>query len=1060
MRKFNYTLKSVWMAIGLFALAACTFEEDIDYPVNPAPGTGMADITFLVDMQTTRQVNTRAIGSIQENQINDIYVLAFDTSTGDLIYKAKGKNLAVASGATNKNKVTFKATLPTGKEYTFMVLANAESKLAGIDVGMSPKKNKDDVMALTQEETGKWDATSPAIPMWDEKNMTLTASNTANFDLTRMLARINVEVNLKEIAPGTRKDNFRLTSVHYYNYNTSGTLVPDPNNYNTGTKQAVKPTIPANPDTQTGYALVYDDTDIKDQKECKEKIYVFEAQHNGNTYTTPSGNGDWINNPCLVIGGQYKTENETWLDETFYRIDFIRKDKTDPNKVKDVWLSLLRNWSYNVVITEVSGAGYDEPDVALKSAPINMEAQVIDWHDRDMGEITFDGVFYLSVSKDEFVFQRNAVTAKQEDNAVKIKTDYVYNNDKDNAKSGWKVDRYEYIDGTEMPAGEQWLTLVPAKGAPDVTTEAYFTYKTNEGTNNREANVWIAAGRLRYKIHVVQRVLSLEIVDPDAGNAPIEEMMFVVPRTGDRNHPTRNFTVNWTPTNEDVAITAESPQVWSPFAPEWLTPNPRTTQSWTIQGGSGTQTYTVQAPSVDDNKIELDPFYEANTTYYFEVDNGSDSEKKGINLHQIYYNIVVDTHTYHLDGKTYTLGVRCNTDWVITDIKEFLFNTDPKDLTPQERPPRPVLLDLHNYDNLKVGTTGGPNISGESVAFTVVNEETTQHRNKWGTVYVTFENPDGKFPPQKVALRFPPKKMTILGLGFARDVRAYNPAFPSTFHLQGAYRVLNSQKNFGSSDDSKVQVSNLEIIGYNCEGTPGTTGSDANWQKTSLRTWLNEHKPDIIICTYSMRFETNDLQLLNQYMKNGGVVIMYCYNEVDKANVVKVVNGLLEKNLPADDFFYAGSVGNVFKFTDNIDDPITNGPFGDVRDKNWGTHYYIGGVKTESIKDDVYVLSTTDDCVVSQYRLTPGYTTAFRHKTKNLVFFGNGRFLASYYPHIREIYHDPFKNDANYNPIPRETFGPTVVAASGVNVYNSVIFANTIAWAISVTNHIPPAAGY
>ena len=1063
MRQFNYTLKSVLMAICLFTLAACTFEEEMTYPAEPTPGTETADITFLADMPASKQVSTRSTtGSIPENKIDNIYVLAFDKATGELIYKAKGKNLAVAGSAVNENRVTFKATLPTGTEYTFMVLANAESKLTGIDVGMSPKKNKSDVMALTLEQSGKWSSTSPAIPMWGEKDLTLTASSTPNFDLTRMLARINVEVNLKEIAPGTTKENFRLTSVRYYNYNTSGALVPDPDNYDTETKQAEDPTIPTPPGTKTGSALLYNGTDINDQKECKEKIYVFEAEHNGSTYTTPGGNGDWIDNPCLVIGGQYKTEDEVWLDETFYRIDFIRKDKTDPNNVKDVWLSLLRNWSYNVVVTEVNGTGYDDPEVALKSAPINMEAQVLDWHDRDMGEIVFDGVFYLSVSQDEFVFQRNAVDAEQEDNVVYIKTDYVYDNNKNHAESGWKVDRYEHIDGTQMTPDEQWLTLVPERGAPDVITKAYFTYKTNTGNDNREANVWIAAGRLRYKIHIVQRVLSLDIVDPDAGDAPIEEMMFVVPRTGDRSHPPRHFKVNWTPVSESVAITDESPHVWNPFAPEWLTPNPDGTQSWIIPGGTGTQTYTVQAPAVDDDALALDPFYERETTYYFEVDNGTDSEKKGINLHQIYYNIIVDTYTYQLDGKTYTLSVRSNTDWVITGIEEWLYNTDPSTLSPGERPTNPVLLQLNQYDNLKVGTTGSPNTSGESIAFTVVNQESDAHKNKWGTVYVTFENPDGKFPPQRVALRFPPKKITILGLGFARDVRAYNAAFPSTYHQQGAYRVLNSRENFGSLTESKVQVAGFDLIGHNCENLPGIGGTaDSNWQPGSLKKWLNEHKPDIIICTYSMQFNEADAQLLNRYLEHGGVVIMYSYGGagVSAANVRTLLNPILGKDLPEGDYYGLGSYGNVFTFTGNIDDPVTNGPFGDVRDKKWGTHYYITGVKTSSIINDVYVLSRTDDRVVSQYALTPGFTTAFRHKTKNFVFFGNGQFLASYYTNINEIYHDPFRNDNNYNPIPKKGFGPTGVTAVH-EVYNSVVFANTIAWAMSVANHMPPPGGY
>ena len=301
--------------------------------------------------------------------------------------------------------------------------------------------------------------------------------------------------------------------------------------------------------------------------------------------------------------------------------------------------------------------------------------------------------------------------------------------------------------------------------------------------------------------------------------------------------------------------------------------------------------------------------------------------------------------------------------------------------------------------------------------------------------------------------------MTILGLGYARDVRAYNAAFPSTYHMQGAYRVLNEPNNFGEKEESVVNVSGLRIIGYNCEGISNGDGK-ANWGPTSLKQWLNDHQPDIVVCTYSMQFNASEAQLLNRYLENGGVVIMYSYGGagVSAANIRTLLNPILGKNLPAADYYGLGSVGNVFTFTGNIDDPITNGPFGDVRDKKWGTHYYITGVKTSSIANDVHILSRTDDRVASEYGLTTGYTTAFRHKTKNFVFFGNGSFLASYYPHIREAYHDPFANDSDNNPIPQTGFGP---AGNAVHqTHNSAIFANTIAWAMGVTNHMPPVGGY
>ncbi len=363
-----------------------------------------AEISVLADIPGSGQVATRAGGTAAENAVADIYILVFDKVTDNLIYKSWGRNLSREADPENSNRLTFKATLPVGSEYTFMLLANAGELHWGMEVGMDRAVTKTDVEAVTVSQTGKWDHTDPAIPMWSQKDLTLTASTTPSFELTRMLARVNVAIELREIS-GTKPNNFRLTSVRYYNYNTNGSPVPGKGNYDFVNRSALYPTIPDPSGNRTGECLVYSGSDIEQNLYCREKIYVFEAAHNGSTYGTPPGNAAWIDNPCIIIGGQYRTEDGTWLDETYYRIDFIRKDLTEGGEITDTWLSVLRNFSYNITVVEVGGAGYPDPDTALRSAPINMEANILEWNEREMENIVFDGVFYLSVSRDEFTLQ-------------------------------------------------------------------------------------------------------------------------------------------------------------------------------------------------------------------------------------------------------------------------------------------------------------------------------------------------------------------------------------------------------------------------------------------------------------------------------------------------------------------------------------------------------------------------------------------------------------------------------------------------------------------------------
>jgi hypothetical protein len=1086
-------------------MTSCIIDQQGVDPVPPLPGA-MAEVAFLAEMPSPTTVATRVVGSVAENRVNDIYVLVFETgSDGKLLYKGKGKNLT-ATGGTNDNRITFNATLPVESTYDLMVLANAESILSGIAVS-DGNKRKSDVRALVTSLTAgvKWPVapTMTPIPMWGEvKDYPLDASSAVAFSLTRMLARVNVEYSPSNAAV----NNFRLSSVRVYNYSTAGAPVPADGNF--GSAGATAPTAPAGGyGARTGEALIY--TDITDESACTDRIYLFEAPHNGKTYREPAGNDDWIDNPCLVIGGRFSPDGgTTWpLVDTYYRVDFIKKDNGDE------WLSLLRNHTYNVTITGVSGEGFAEPGEALKSAPFNIEANILPWNERGMEKVVFDGVFYMSVSRDEFVFQRRAVATKDMvdgTNVVKIKTDYLSGNDPADPASGWHVDRIVEA-GTDTPV--TWLALNPAARPagwrPDDIDEAWFSFTENPGPVNREADVWIRAGRLEYKIHVVQRILSLDILDTDAtGNPPIGEMLFVVDRDPGNRRPTkRKFDVTWTPTDQPVSIVGVSPMVWNPFEPIWVTGGPalpapdQITAPGTIPpqpaNPVGKVTYTVTAPEVTDDQINLDPFYEKETSYRFSVQNGSDREEKEINLRQIYYNIVVDTHSYRLDGGTATLTVRSNTEWEITAVEEWLYNDDPATVSPT--PSSPVMLQLKPYDNLKIGTTGGPNVNGEAVAFTTVDNESAAHKGKWGTVWVTFHSPTGKFPDHRVALAFPPASKLLLGLGYTDPAFAPNPGVGSAYHTNSAYNMLSSPYNFGSMDESTHKVEGFRIIGYHVAGdseaTPSPTLHERNWHVNSLRDWLNNLNPDVIaVGSYhdgsAVRFNANEMRLLNEYLDNGGALILFDTGEAAVSHseylarlmesffgpvgsntstaggrhVGQFTDGLNGSTITDVKRFTTPGSGGVMQFNDT-NDPILNGPFGDIRGMKWGTHYGRAGVKTDLIADEIITLSDGLEYSGGSVSGSDVYTTIFRHKSKNLLWVGCDGFLTGYYrAQITPTYNNlcPFYTDeTNYfAPIKRQWYGAGSASTPTFDVYNSVFFANAVAWALTVTNHTPPAGGY
>ena len=1113
MKRLSRIIRSlVPVLAGVLSFSSCTIEDWMDSPTpGLLPGDGSAEISFMARIPQAPAVSTRADvpetepGTPVENRIDDIYVLVFQTTgSQELVYKSKGKNL-VFSG-TDNNTVKFKATLPVGKAYNFMVLANAETLLGGINI-TEPAKTRADVEAILQQAATSGSTYLPwsgSIPMWHEQQMTLSASSTPKaFKLMRMMARIQVSYN-----PGAGTDNyFKLTNVRYYNYNTAGKLVPDPDKLDIfpepqGGYFATSPTLPTDPGTQLDGFLSYTAT----ADACKNKIYVFEAANRGK-YS--DGNGNWIENPCLVVGGVYDTDKDGNYDEeatTWYRIDFIR----DANTTGETWLSILRNFTYNVVVTSVSGQGYADPEVALKSAPMNISAGVMDWNDGRMDNVIFDGTAYLSVDKHELLFERHAVNQELADgsNVLLIKTDYTVNGFP--ANSGWKAEYYTDSLG-KIPMTDPWLELMPGSGPPtgdpdDPAARTYFKFSANETTANREAWVYIVAGRLRYRVHVRQRLLSLDLYEvKNSVDVPKDSMLFVIPRrSSDRVPITRQFKVVWTPIADDVDTGNHSPAAWNPFDPAWITGTPTHTlpgpgASGTITGGSGTQLYTVTAPAVTSEELNLDPFYEKESTYTFKIDNGQpgdpgyDYVEKSIQLRQIYYNIIVDSYKYRLDGGTSTLTVRSNTEWEITNVEEWLYNQDPDTLaTPY---PTPIMLNLKTYDNLKVGTTGGPNVNGEALAFTTVNNESGVHKGKWGTVYVTFHSPTGKFEDLRVPLPFPPATRLLMGIGYHDPTYATNVAITTHWHNNSAFKMLTSPYNFGSMDESTYKVEGFRVIGHNAQGLPNGDPdgllAERNWHPNSMRDWLNNENPDVIVIanyegdTYGTRYTANEIRLLDEYVDNGGALILMVSGlRTYSSQISEFLTALLDKTGPSFTHSTNGTgatasntdikqwVGapesGTYYLLNDVEDPILKGPFGDVRGMYWGSHYHSAGIKTSLIADQTIPLSGgTEQSGANNNHGNSNYTTIFRHKTKNLVWIGCDGFAATSYPLWQQSTtyagFAPFYAEQRYfRPAARTNWKEQGSAASTPTVsgYNSVVLANAVAWALSVTNHMPPSGGY
>lgn len=406
----NIGKRLAFLLLGTLILFSCVQEER----VTPTE-QGSETLTFYLHLPGATVVETRGVGSVEENKIANLWLLAFEGTT----LKSKTEITDFEAHTTdlqyeNGNVWKFKTDIATG--YTLVALANAGDKIGGISVNMT----KDAVVKslyYTQVAGTKWsvDSSNP-IPMWGElTGYTPAAAATCRFEMMRMLAKINVDAS--SISTGT----FTLESIAIYNYNTKNYLVPQ--NVASNKVSAVTTWDDAtNMGRQSGSLTYSGSTEISGNK-CADKIYVFEAATKGKF---PAANAnwatetDWLTNPCLIIGGKFGGSSAA---TTYYRVDFIEKDTDGTNSgstgTKDLWHSLLRNHSYNVAILSVDGAGYATAGNALSSAPMNMDVSTYVYDESDKQSITLDGPYYLSVEKLLMDHDAKAQTTTNE-----IKTNY------------------------------------------------------------------------------------------------------------------------------------------------------------------------------------------------------------------------------------------------------------------------------------------------------------------------------------------------------------------------------------------------------------------------------------------------------------------------------------------------------------------------------------------------------------------------------------------------------------------------------------------------------------
>lgn len=250
------------------------------------------------------------------------------------------------------------------------------------------------------------------------------------------------------------------------------------------------------------------------------------------------------------------------------------------------------------------------------------------------------------------------------------------------------------------------------------------------------------------------------------------------------------------------------------------------------------------------------------------------------------------------------------------------------------------------------------------------------------------------------------RTINILGLG--KD--GYQPG--SALPKYTAKTMLLTSANFGPN--GTVKVESLNIV------------NGANYQGTTLRNLINTNKIDVIIVGYNYKPTAQSIAVLTDFVKNKKGVLIHG-QENDEAEARDLINAIA----------YSAST-NVAQVRNvwtnpiiNTTDPVIDGPFGNIIGKDLGN----------DLDNTKYVTGYSNEYTsISSQLGNSSQAHVLKHNTLGFIFIGDGGWMAG----------DASNTGDKLWPAPRTQGGLPISKAyyGGVTVYNSIFYANAVAWAI------------
>ena len=343
-------------AAAVLGLSGCLRDDFAECPAVPG-GETLVSVSMNVP---GAEAGTRAV--VSETQINTLDVVVFrstdPTDTNTIFYKLV--QLGAGDITLEGAYCTFKIGMPRSDAdtYRFVLLANLRNEVNAKDLPTTKPGKQGLLSGLGFRSLYVDPLENRYLPMWGETEELHAITSTTSIPTVQMIRSVaRVEVKVADdlmyiLAPGA----FRVP----YQYD-DGRVAPLAANYHKGSRKVTAPSL-------YGTNML---SPVMSTSDPGEIIYMTEYD------STAAAEY------CILLHASYNGGERTW-----YKI-YLRDKSGQP-------VDILRNHSYTVTITKVTGPGYSSPEDALASN-IYLQAEVAEWNDARQS-VVIEGNHYLNIS--------------------------------------------------------------------------------------------------------------------------------------------------------------------------------------------------------------------------------------------------------------------------------------------------------------------------------------------------------------------------------------------------------------------------------------------------------------------------------------------------------------------------------------------------------------------------------------------------------------------------------------------------------------------------------------